>query len=145
MLSHAGLKEEAERRIDALGPSNCTLSVISLSAPHLPERVLERAVGAAATPYDAIGALADGSIAVFAMRPQGVEAGAGMEDRFLGRLSSALAGLCGQRASQPLTVRSVHRWASETDDSQALFSALFAAARRTVLLRGPSMLRASLR
>lgn len=117
--------DEAQRQIDAFRASTIRLTLMSISAPALSAPALSSAVRTAASPYDDVGPLGDGSLGLLSLRSVGTEGAAGIQHRFLLRLQAILAPLARRRDIGTLHFRTVNRWACELTDAADLFNSLF--------------------
>ncbi|PKU25578.1 hypothetical protein CWS72_05820 [Telmatospirillum siberiense] len=135
--------DEAQRQIDAFRASTVRLTLMSVSAPALPAPVLESAVRTAASPYDEVGPLGDGSLGLLSLRSVGPEGAAGVQHRFLLRMQTILAPVARRRDIGTVRFRAVHRWACELGDANDLFNSLFDAP--PIVLTIPTAAHASLK
>jgi hypothetical protein len=110
------------------------LSLMSVVIPSLSRQATVAAVLSAVSTNDLVGMLEDGSIGVFSLRAPGPDGGAGVDERFLPRLQTALTNAFspGFGSGVKIWFRSVHRWASELGDGEDLIDALFDASARVV-------------
>ncbi|MTJ80747.1 MAG: hypothetical protein F8N37_06995 [Telmatospirillum sp.] len=118
------LIDEAQRQIAALRMTDTRITLLSLSAPNLPQSVVAALVRAASAPLDLVGELGDGTYGLLALHARGPDGGAGVEHRFLLRLQGVLAPLAARHNIGQVKFRAVHRWACELTEWADLFDSL---------------------